>query len=163
LARQNRDPEETSALSLPDPLLRYVLEAKPHQEALRNALIQLSGFLLKRTIDCSGGRVDYLPVEFARQRLNEAADGLHSLRAPPAAAHHRLHLDGAAAALEQGLACAFSTADRDGDGLFHFLEEAMRHLRAVSRATPGLELVDLGHACCAMHGAAARFEARPAI
>jgi len=32
-------------------------------------------------------------------------------------------------------------------------------LRAVSRATPGLELVDLGQACCAMHGAAARFEA----
>ena len=48
-------------MSSPDPLLRYVLEAKPHQEALRKALIQLSGFLLKRTID-RGRRVDYLPV-----------------------------------------------------------------------------------------------------
>jgi len=145
-------------LRLPDPLLRYVLDAKPHQEALRGALVQLSGFLLKRTINC-GRPVDYMPAELARQRLEEAGDGLRSLGAPPAAAHHRLHLDGAASALEQGLACAFSGADRDGDRLFHFLEEAMRHLKAVSRATPGLELVDLGQACCAMHGAQARFEA----
>jgi len=149
-------------LSLSDPLLGYVLEAKPHQEALRNALVQLSGFLLKRTID-RGRYVDYAPVELARERLNEAADGLRSLNAPPAAAHHRLHLDAAASALEQGLACALSSADRDGDGLFHFLEEAMRHLRAVSRATPCLELVDLGQACCAMHGAATRLEALPAV
>ena len=150
--------EETSVLNPPDPLLRYVLEAKPHQEALRKALVQLSGFLLKRTID-RGRHVDYLPVELARQRLTEAGDGLRSLSAPPMAAHHRLHLDAAASALEQGLACALSSADRDGDGLLHFLEEAMRHLRAVSRATPGLELVDLGQACCAMHAAAARLEA----
>jgi hypothetical protein len=63
-------------------------------------------------------------------------------------------------ALESALAAALSTTDRNGDALFHFVEGAERHLRAVGRATPGFETVDLRQACCAMHGVVVPFEAR---
>ncbi len=145
-----------------DPHLRYVLEAKPLHETLRHALIQLCGFLLRRTTGRRGAIADFEPVEAARLGLREAADSLRGLHAPQTAAHHRLHLDAALLALEQGLAAAFSTTDPNGDALFHFLEDAERHLRAASRATPGFETVDLKQACCAMHSRLAPLEARSA-
>ena len=138
-------------MTLPDPVLRYVLEAKPLHEPLRRALIQLSGFLLKRLTAERNSVVDFEPIEAARTGVGEAAEGLRSLRAPFAAAHHHLHLEGAAAALERGLAAALLRHDPNGDALFHLLEEAERHLRAASRALPGFEPVDLTQACCAAH------------
>jgi hypothetical protein len=146
-------------LSLADPIARYMCEAQPLHDLLRRGLIQLSGFLLKRTIAGPRALVDYEPVEAARERIREAADGLKSLRAPMGAAHHRAHLTAALAALESALAAALSMTDRNGDALFHFIEEAQRHLSAVGRTTPGFEAVNLMQACCAMHGAAP-FEAR---
>jgi hypothetical protein len=147
-------------LSLSDPLARYMCEAQPLHELLRRGLIQLSGFLLKRTIAGRRAIVDYEPVEAARERICEAAEGLRSLGAPTSATHHRGHLVAALAALESALATALSTTDRNGDALFHFVQEAERHLRAVGRATPGFEPVDLRQACCAIHGVGAPFEAR---
>jgi hypothetical protein len=138
-------------MSAPDPLLRYVLEAKPVHNALRRALIQLSGFFLKRLTAGQSRVVDFEPLESAREGLGEACEGLHSLRTPAAAAHHRLHLDGAAAALERGLAAALSSNDPDGDEFLRSLEEAERHLRVVGRALPGFEAVDFTQACCAAH------------
>lgn len=146
-------------MSLADPLARYMREALPLHDLLRRGLIQLSGFLLKRTIAGSRAIVDYEPVEAAREHICEAAEGLRSLRAPPSAAHHHGHLVAALVALESALAAALSTTDRDGDALFHFVEDAERHLRAVGRATPGFEAVDFRQACCAMH-VRASFEAR---
>ena len=146
-------------MSLADPLARYMCEAEPLHDLLRRGLIQLSGFLLKRTIAGSRAIVDYEPVESARERIREAAEGLSSLRAPMVAAHHRGHLMAALAALESALAAALSTTDQDGDALFRFVQEAERHLRAVGRTTPGFETVDFRQACCAMHGGGA-FEAR---
>jgi hypothetical protein len=115
---------------------------------------------LKRTIANKSAFIDYEPVEAARERLCEAADGLRSVRAPTGAIHHRGHLVAALAALESGLTAALSKTDRQGDALFHFIQEAERHLRAVGRATPGFEPVDFKLACCAMHDVRAPFEAR---
>jgi hypothetical protein len=145
---------------LADPLARYLCEAQPLHDLLRRGLIQLSGFLLKRTISSRGSVVDYEPVEAARERILDAAEGLSSLRAPMGAAHHRSHLIAALSALESALAAALSTTDTEGHALFHFVEEAERHLRVVGRAMPGFETVDLRQACCAMHDAGAPFEAR---
>jgi hypothetical protein len=147
-------------LSLADPLARYLCEAQPLHDLLRRGLIQLSGFLLKRTIADSRAIIDYEPVEAARERICEAAEGLRSLGSPTGAAHHRSHLIGALSALESALAAALSTTDQEGDALFHFVEEADRHLRVVGRAMPGFEKVDFRQACCAMHGGVAAFEAR---
>jgi hypothetical protein len=147
-------------LSLADPVARYVCEAEPRHDLLRRGLIQLSGFLLKRTIAGSHAIVDYAPVEAAREGILEAAEGLSSLRAPTSAAHHRSHLIAALSALESALAAVPSTTDPDGDALFHFVQEAERHLRAVGRTTPGFETVDFRQACCAMHRGVAAFEAR---
>jgi hypothetical protein len=147
-------------LSLADPLARYMCEAEPLHDLLRRGLIQLSGFLLKRTIARSRAVVDCEPLEAARERIREAADGLSSLRAPKGAAHHRGHLMATLAALESALAAALSTTDQDGDALFHFVQEAERHLRAVGRTTPGFETVDFRQACCAMHSNFAAFEAQ---
>ena len=147
-------------MSHADPLVRYISAAQPLHDLLRRGLIQLSGFLLKRTIAGSRAIVDYEPIEAARERIHEAADGLKSLRAPTNAVHHRHHLTAALVALENALAAALSTTDRDGDALFHFVQESERHLRAVGRATPGFETVDLRQACCAMHVGGAPFEAQ---
>jgi hypothetical protein len=147
-------------LSLADPIARYMSEAAPLHDLLRRGLIQLSGFLLKRTIASQSGIVDYQPVDAARERISEAADGLKSVRAPTGAIHHQSHLVAALVALESGLAAALSKTDRQGDALFHFVQEAERHLRAVGRATPGFEAVDFRQACCAMHDVRAPFEAR---
>lgn len=147
-------------MSLADPLARYMCEAQPLHDLLRRGLIQLSGFLLKRAIGGCTAIVDYEPLAAARERIREAAEGLNGLRAPSGAAHHSSHMAGALAALESALSAALSTADRDGDALFHFVEEAERHLRAVGRAMPGFEAVDFRQACCAMHAGAAGFEAR---
>jgi hypothetical protein len=147
-------------LSPADPLARYMCEAEPLHDLLRRGLIQLSGFLLKRTIAGSRAIVDYEPLQAARERIREAAEGLRGLRAPKSADHHRGHLAAALAALEGAVAAALSSTDQDGDALFHFVEEAERHLRAVGRTTPGFETVDLRQACCAMHSGVAPFEAR---
>jgi hypothetical protein len=143
-----------------DPIARYFCEAEPLHDLLRRGLIQLSGFLLKRTIADRRAIVDYEPVEAPRDRIREAAEGLRSLRAPTSAIHRRSHLVAAVVALERGLAAALSTSDRSSDALFHFVQEAERHLRAVGRATPGFEIVDFRQACCATHGVGAPFEAR---
>jgi hypothetical protein len=147
-------------LSLSDPLARYTCEAAPLHDLLRRGLIQLSGFLLKRTIAGSRAIVDYEPVEAARERIREAAEGLRSLSSPTSAAHHRGHLVAALVVLESALAAALSATDQDGDALFHFVQEAERHLRAVGRTTPGFETVDFRQACCAIHGGAAAFDAQ---
>jgi hypothetical protein len=147
-------------LILTDPVARYICEAAPLHDLLRRGLIQLSGYLLKRTIAGQSGFVDCEPVEAARERICEAADGLKSVRAPTGAIHHRGHLVAALAALESALATALSKTDKEGDALFHFVQEAERHLRAVGRATPGFESVDFKQACCAMHDVRAPFEAR---
>jgi hypothetical protein len=149
-------------LSLTDPVARYVCEAAPLHDLLRRGLIQLSGFLLKRTIASQSAFIDYEPVEAARERILEAADGLRSVRAPADAIHHRGHLVAALVALERALAAARSKTDKNGDALFHFVQEAERHLRAVGRATPGFETIDFRQACCAMHDGRAPFEARSA-
>ena len=146
-------------MTLADPLARYMCEAEPLHDLLRRGLIQLSGFLLKRSLAGPRAIVDYAPLEAARERIREAAEALGALGAPMEAAHHRSHLDAALVALESALAAGLSTTDRDGDALFHFVQEAERHLRAVGRTTPGFETVDFRQACCAMHGAVA-FEAR---
>ena len=147
-------------MSLTDPVARYIREAAPVHDLLRRGLIQLSGYLLKRTIAGQSGFVDCEPVDAARERIAEAADGLKGLRAPTGAIHHQSHLVAALVALESGLAAALSKTDRQGDALFHFVQEAERHLRAVGRATPGFETVDFRQACCAMHDVRAPFEAR---
>jgi hypothetical protein len=159
-ARVPRGYGGTRALSQVDPLARYISEAEPPHDLLRRGLIQLSGFLLKRTIAGPRAIVDYAPVEAARERIREAAEDVRNLRAPASAAHHRSHLTAALAALESALAAALSTTDRDGDALFHFVQESERHLRAVGRATPGFETVDFKQTCCAMQGVDAPFEAR---
>lgn len=144
-------------MSLADPLMRYMLEARPPHDALRRALIQLSGFLLLRT---TGGRraiVDFTPVEAARDAIAEAADNLRSLRVPPAAAHQRRHLESAVVALQRAVEAALSRSDPNGDALFRFIDEAEKHLRAIARATPGFEAVDLRQACCAAHAGLAPF------
>jgi predicted lipid-binding transport protein (Tim44 family) len=144
-------------LSLADPLLRYMFEAQRPHDALRRALIQLSGFLLLRT---TGGRrafIDFTPIEGARDAISEAADELRSLRVPTAAAHQKEHLEGAAIALQKAVAAAFSRSDPNGDALFRFVDEAEKHLKAVGRATPGFEAVDLRQACCAAHAESAPF------
>ena len=147
-------------MSQVDPLARYISEAELPHDLLRRGLIQLSGFLLKRTIAGPRAIVDYAPVEAARERIREAAEGVRNLRAPTNAAHHRGHLAGALAALESALAAALSTTDPDGDALFHFVQVSERHLRAAGRARPGFETVDFKQACCAMQGVGAPFEAR---
>ena len=147
-------------MSLADPLARYMCEAQPLHDLLRRGLIQLSGFLLKRTIASRSAFIDYEPVEAARERICEAADGLRSLRTPTGAVHHRGHLVAALVALESALAAALSKTDEEGDALFHFVQEAERHLRTVARVTPGFETVDFKQACCAMHDVRAPFEAR---
>jgi hypothetical protein len=159
-AEVRRQVRREARLSLADPLARYMCETQPLHDLLRRGLIQLSGFLLKRTIAGAHAVVDYEPVEAARERICEAAEGLRSLRAPTSAAHHRSHLVAALVALESALAAALSTTDKDGDALFHFVEEAERHLRVVGRATPGFETVDFRQACCAMHDVRAPFEPR---
>lgn len=138
-------------MNLPDPVLRYVVEARPAHDAIRRALIQMSAFLLKRLTVGRGGIVDFEPLEAARAGFAEAVDSLRSLPAPLAAAHHRMHLEGAASALERALAATLSRADPDGRALFPLLEDAERHWRAASRALPGFETVDLSQACCAAH------------
>ena len=145
---------------LTDPVARYICEAAPLHDLLRRGLIQLSGYLLKRTIAGQSGFVDCESVEAAREPIREAADGLRSVRAPTGAIHHRDHLVAALVALESALTAALSKTDRQGDALFHFVQEAERHLRAVGRATPGFEPVDFRQACCAMHDVRAPFEAR---
>ncbi len=59
-------------MSQADPLARYVCEAQPLHDLLRRGLLQLSGFLLKRTIAGSRAIVDYEPIgvlanEFAKR------------------------------------------------------------------------------------------------
>lgn len=147
-------------MSQADPLARYISEAQPLHDLLRRGLIQLSGFLLKRTIAGPRAIVDYEPIEATCERIREAAEGLRSLRAPTSAVHHRGHLVAALVALESAVAAALSTTDRDGNALFHFVQESERHLRAVGRVTPGFETVDFKQACCAMQGGGAPFEAR---
>jgi flavin-binding protein dodecin len=149
--------EEATALSLADPLTHYMLEARPAHDALRRALIQLSGFLLLRTTAGRRAIVDFTPVEAARDAIAEAADNLRGLRIPQAAAHQRQHLESAVVALQQAVEVAFSRSDPNGDALFRFVDEAEKHLKAVGRATPGFEAVDLRQACCAAHAGSVPF------
>ena len=154
-------------MSQVDPLARYISEAEPLHDLLRRGLIQLSGFLLKCTIAGPRAIVDYEPVEAARGRVREAAEGLKNLCAPTSAVHHRGHLAAALVAIESALAAALSTTDPDGDALFHFVQESERHLRGKHAAAttarqargPGRRGVDRrrelrrperGRPCCAL-------------
>ncbi len=137
-------------MNLPDPVVRYVLEAKPVHAALLQTLTQLAGFALMRLTSGRASVIDAGPVELARDAFDGCADRLHGLRVPAEATHHHSHLQGAAAALEQAIATALSKTTADAV-FFDTLEEAERHLRAVSRTLPGFEMVDLTQSCCAAH------------
>jgi len=143
-------------MSFSEPLAAYVADARtPHRE-LQRALTQLSAFLLRRLTGRRAAVIDPGPAEAARMALAECAVALRELRTPAAAAHHRLHLDGARAALERALDVALSRHGLDEDQMFAALEQAERDLKAVSRILPGFEPVDFSQACCAQHARLAR-------
>jgi hypothetical protein len=129
-----------------DPLLGYVLAAKPVQEGLQGVLTRLAGFHLLGLTSKGRLRIDPTPVEGAGRSLARWREELRRLRVPSAAAHHFFHMEAAAAALEQA-------AMREEDTVFEALEQAEMNLRAASRSLPGFERVDLTQACCAAHAA----------
>lgn len=134
-----------------DPLLRYVVDAKPVQEQLQRALMLLSGFTLMRLTSRPMTRIDDGPVRSARDLLVLAREHLAGLRVPEAAAHHQHHLTGAESALCHALAAVSSPVDSI-DQLHRALAEAVAHLRATTRILPGFETVDFTQSCCVAHG-----------
>jgi hypothetical protein len=128
--------------------------AHPLHEDLRLALLQLSGFLLQRLLARSAAVTDFRPVEAARDVLADAEAELAGLATPPAARHHRYHLEHALAALRAALASASAITRRDDD-LQRALNETVKHLRAIDRLLPGFALVDFSRSCCALHQRAA--------
>jgi hypothetical protein len=144
---------------LPDPLLSYVLAAKPVQDGLQGVLTQLAGFHLLQLTSRGRLRIEPTSVEDARQSLARWREELQRLRVPGAAAHHHFHLEGADAALEEATAAAMWGTEEDA--FFRALEQAEIHLRAASRSLPGLERVDFTQACCAAHGVVAAAAGRP--
>jgi hypothetical protein len=134
-----------------EPLLRYVLDARPVHEQLQRALMLLSGFALMRLTSQPRSTIDDGPVQTARELLTGVHDRLSSLRVPEAAAHHHHHLRGAGSALRLALAITSSAID-SGDQLYRALAQTVMHLRATNRILPGFETVDLAQSCCAAHG-----------
>ncbi|MGE3829643.1 MAG: hypothetical protein AB7F76_01495 [Parvibaculaceae bacterium] len=142
---------DASCSGMPDRLLDYVLAAQPLHDAMRRALIHLAGYVLKASTYPQGTIVEDGFVERARLDLAEAVDGLRSLGIPAGAAHHHLHLSGAAEALGAGIACVFGRDGAARERLHHALDEANRHIRAAGTCLPGFAPVDLTQACCAAH------------
>lgn len=138
-----------------DPVLAYVLAARPLHAALREAVIQLAAFALYRATRTRALALDITPLDRARDTLGDHTAGLAALRAPDPAAHHHHHLMGAATALERALAAGYATGTGADTLFFAAVEEAERHIRAAGRLLPGFEMVDLTQACCAMHAPAA--------
>ena len=134
-------------------MLSYVLAARPLHAALREALIQISGYALLRATSPARAAVDISPLDRARTAMTEPVAGIAALRAPAAAAHHHYHLKAAATSLERALAAGYSTRTGADDGFFAAVETAERHIRTAGRLLPGFEIVDLTQACCAMHAA----------
>lgn len=138
-------------MSLADPVLSYVLAARPVHERLREALIQLSAFALLEATQPTRAKLDTSVLDRAREALKQPAAETAALRVPSGAMHHHHHLRGAVAALERALSAGYSRGIDHDDALFAAVNEAERQLRAATRALPGFEIVDLTQACCAMH------------
>jgi hypothetical protein len=148
-------------MRLPDPLLVYVLAARPVQDGLQGVLTQFAGFHLMQLTSKGGVRIEPAPIEAARQSLSRWREALRDLRVAGAAAHHYFHIDRAATALE--VAAVLGLGGRAKEGEFHqALEQAWTHLRAASRSLPGFERVDLTQACCAAHAPVATARHRTA-
>ena len=137
------------AAAVPESVLRYIEDVQPIHDDLRRALIHLSGFALNRFTHQGCGHVGHGLVDTARLAFAEISDGLESIVVPASAAHHMIHLRGAASAIETGIRIALSRTDPEGDRLLQALEQANHHLRAAGRSLPGMTNVDLTQSCCA--------------
>jgi hypothetical protein len=134
-----------------EPLLRYVLDARPVQEQLQQALMLLSGFTLLRVTSQPNSRIDDEPVRTTCKFLIAVHEHMGALRIPQAAVHHHHHLRGAESALRLAVAATSLTMD-SGDQVYRALVAAVKHLRSSNRLLPGFEMVDLAQSCCAEHG-----------
>jgi hypothetical protein len=141
--------------TLDDRTVRYVLETRPHFEALRQAVGQVAGMLVLAAAGAKTVTQDHPLFANARETLERAGDGIRAARASRRAAHHHRHLVAATDAL--GLALRQAQEDMHLHGLereridpvLRQLQTAYRHLAWAAKALPGFELLSFDQACCA--------------
>lgn len=150
------EPEAAAALpaGLDDRTLDYVERARPIFDRIARISAQLSGLLI---LAASGARSAQGHPMFAltAQEGEVLADDMATLRPTDTALHHHRHLRRALHAA--GCAIAFAAEglhrwdDATIDRITAALRAANRELQWATAALPGFAVVDLRHACCALH------------
>jgi hypothetical protein len=146
-------PEELPS-GLDDRTLDYVLQARPAFDRISRISGQLSGLLI---LAATGARSAQGHPMFALIEEAEAglAEDMATLRPTEAAGHHHRHLRLAARAVSRAVAVAKRGLHVWDEAMMDEMTAALRcanqEMQWATAALPGFAVVDLRHACCAMH------------
>jgi hypothetical protein len=145
--------------AIDDATAAYVADTRPAFDGLRQAEAQLAGLMVLAA--ASGQAIAGHPMlEMATEAVREAADEIQSVRVPPRAKHHHVHVlqavDEIALALGAARRCLVRRDEAAVAAVIGPLRSAHQHLLWATGALPGFEVVALSQACCAQHAGAAR-------
>lgn len=149
---------DLEAASLPEELddrtLAYVEQARPVFDRIGRLSAQLSGLLILAAAGARSAQGHPMFALLAEGQAELAAE-LAALLPPAAAQHHHRHLCRAVAAVRQAVTLAGQGLHRRDEALTDRITAALRaanqELHWATAALPGFAVVDLRHACCALH------------
>jgi hypothetical protein len=131
---------------------RYVIDAKPVFEDLRQIVSQLAGLML---VDRTGGASTVAGCTLlgrTNDLFGAVREVIGTLRPDERSRHHFSHLQSAAKAIATLLgAMDRARLDADVERRLPMLKTAWQELTHAANALPGFETVDFSRSCCASH------------
>lgn len=130
----------------------YVMDAQRPFADLRQAIAQVSGWLVLAALRTGDAVGDHPALTQAEALVSDAIGAVRDLRATPPARAHQDGLLHAGRALEAAILDARTAAhvrtDADVRRISTTVKAAYAHLTRAAAVLPGFELVSFAHACC---------------
>jgi hypothetical protein len=140
-------------LAFDDAMRRYLAEARPAFDELRDVTSQLAGLMVLAASGAGVATTDHPMWAVATERGWAACEVVRSLRVPPPARHHHRHMVWAAEALGGTIATMREAGTRAGrlNAPLGLLKTAWQEIVHAADALPGFGTIDMQQTCCAAH------------
>lgn len=150
-----RSREACPVSDLDERTVAYVLDAQRPFDDLRQAIAQVSGWLVLAALHTRDAGGDHPALARADTLVRESIDNVRAMRPTSRARPHHDGLVRAGRALGAAVRDARTsrtvTADEDIERVSAAVKTAYAHLARAAAALPGFEIVSFEHACCNPH------------
>ena len=141
-----------ASADLDDRTVAYVVDAQRPFDDLRQAIAQVSGWLVLAALHARDSVADHPALVGAEALVRDSIEDVREMRTPVRARRHHDCLLRAARLLDSAVRAARAgrhlRTDADIQRVSKAVQEAYAYLARAAAALPGFELLSFDHACC---------------